>query len=89
MRSIGAVLFLLAGFLVHGQADQANIIRVEIGGLRNNKGRVLCALYSSPDGFPKNSEKAVARVSSAIFDKQAVCEFSGIAPGLYAISVFH
>lgn len=94
MRAIGTVLFLLTGVLAQGQASQAQasqakIIRVEIGGLRDNKGQVLCALYSSADGFPKNSEKALARVSSAISDKQAVCEFSVLAPGTYAVSVFH
>ena len=46
-------------------------------------------MYSSREGFPKQTEKALAHVSSAITQKQAVCEFSGIAPGTYAISVFH
>ena len=71
------------------QPPQPNIIHVEVVGLRSDKGQVLCALYSSRDGFPKQSEKALGRVSSGISEKQAVCEFSGIAPGTYAISVFH
>ena len=53
------------------------------------KAKLSVALYSSRDGFPKQSEKALARASSAIADKKAVCNFSGIAPGTYAISVFH
>ena len=89
MRNIGAVLFLLTAAIPQGQLAQANIVHVEIGGLRNDKGQVFCALYSSRDGFPKNTEKAVARIKSAISDKQAVCEFSGMAPGTYAVSVFH
>lgn len=89
MRNIGAVLFLLTAALPQGQLAEANIVHVEIGGLRNDKGQVFCALYSSRDGFPKNTEKAVARIKSAISDKQAVCEFSGMAPGTYAVSVFH
>ncbi|HEV2733045.1 MAG TPA: DUF2141 domain-containing protein [Terriglobales bacterium] len=95
-QSIRAVFFLLAAILLLAepglpqiQAPQANVIHVEIGGLLNDKGQVSCALYSSPDGFPKKSEKAVARVNSAISDNQAVCEFFGIAPGTYAVSVFH
>jgi uncharacterized protein (DUF2141 family) len=96
MRSIREVFFLLAAFsalaergLPQVQAPRANAIHVEIGGLRNDKGQVVCALYSSSEGFPKKSEKAVAHVNSAISDKQAVCEFSGIVPGTYAVSVFH
>lgn len=71
------------------QVSQPNIIHVEVVGLHSDKGQVICALYSSREGFPKQSEKALGRVTSAITEKQAVCEFSGIAPGTYAISVFH
>ncbi len=95
-RSIKRVLFILAAFLAltecglpQVQSTQANVIHIEIGGLRNDKGQVVCALYSSPDGFPNKSEKAVGHVNSVISDKQAVCEFSGIAPGTYAVAVFH
>jgi uncharacterized protein (DUF2141 family) len=95
-RTTSGLLLLVAVFLSHTdrglaqiQTAQANVIRVEIGGLRSDKGQVFCALYSSPDGFPKKSEKATAHFKSAISDKQAVCEFSGIAPGTYAVSVFH
>ena len=89
-------MFLFAALLAsaepalpQAQVPQPNVIRVEVVGLHSDKGQVLCALYSSRDGFPKQSEKALARVTSGIAQKQAVCEFSGIAPGTYAISVFH
>jgi uncharacterized protein (DUF2141 family) len=95
-RGIRGVFFLLATclgladrVLPQVQAPQTNLIHIQIGGLRNNKGQVSCALYSSPDGFPNKREKAIAHVNSTILDNQAVCEFSGIAPGTYAISVFH
>jgi uncharacterized protein (DUF2141 family) len=71
------------------QPPAAIVIHVEIGGLRNDKGQVLCALYSSPDGFPKNGQKAIAHGHSEISQGQAACEFFGIAPGTYAVSVFH
>ena len=75
--------------LRQAQVPQPNVIHVEVVGLHSDKGQVLCALYSSRDGFPKQSERALARVTSDIAQKQAVCEFSGIAPGTYALSVFH
>src|SRR5262249_2772539 len=96
MRSKSGTLLLLAFFLTSSprarpqvQPPQASIIHVEITGLRNDMGQVHCALYSSPDGFPKDSKKAVAHVTSAISHQHAVSEFSGIAPGSYAVSVFH
>ena len=64
-------------------------IQVEIIGLRNNQGQVLCSLFSSSEGFPKNAEKAIARTSSEISDRRAVCRFTGLGPGTYAVSVFH
>lgn len=68
---------------------RGGVIYVEVVGLRNDKGRVFCALYSSADGFPKDSQKAIGRDTSSISDQKASCAFSGIAPGTYAISVFH
>jgi uncharacterized protein (DUF2141 family) len=64
-------------------------IQVEITGLRNDQGKVLCSLYSSSEGFPKKAEKAIARGSSDISERRAVCQFTGLAPGTYAVSVFH
>jgi uncharacterized protein (DUF2141 family) len=71
------------------EAPPPNLIHVEVGGLHSDKGQVLCALYSSRDGFPKQSERALAHVRAAIAQGQAVCEFSGVLPGTYAVSVFH
>ncbi len=83
------LVFVSCGLLAQVGASQANVIRVEIERLRSDQGQVFCALYSSPDGFPKDSPKAIARVKSSISNKKARCEFFGIVPGTYAISVFH
>ncbi len=67
----------------------AKLIHVEIGGLRNNKGQVVCDLYSSADGFPKNGDKALAHAKPPISNGHAVCEFPDVKAGTYAVSVFH
>jgi len=86
---LGSSLIIAVPVLAQTQSTQSNLIRVEVVGLRSDKGRVICALFSSRDGFPKQGEKAVARISSEISDKRAVCEFAGVATGTYAVSVFH
>ena len=86
LSCLGNVL-LAAASSPQAQLPQANLIHVDIVGLRNESGQVLCALYSSPVGFPKNSDKAVRRAKSEISHGHAICEFSGIAVGKYAVSV--
>lgn len=83
----GVTLWISSATLA--QAPPENQIHVEITGLRNDKGQVLCSLFSSATDFPKKTEKAVAHSTSVISDRRAVCEFSGVAPGTYAVSVFH
>jgi len=87
-------ILALAGFILISsaavaQAPQQNQIHVEITGLRNDKGQAVCSLFSSAADFPKKTEKAIVRHMSVITDRHAVCEFSGVAAGTYAISVFH
>jgi uncharacterized protein (DUF2141 family) len=71
------------------RAQAADTIHADIAGLHNDKGHVLCAIFSTPADFPRQAEKAVARTSAVIGGGHAVCEFTGIRPGRYAISVIH
>jgi uncharacterized protein (DUF2141 family) len=88
-RSYASKLPLRPAILAQAQPAPANLIHVEIGGLRNNKGQVVCGLYSSADGFPKDGDKALARAESAVSNGHAVCEFPEVKAGTYAVSVFH
>jgi uncharacterized protein (DUF2141 family) len=67
----------------------AGVIHAEINGLRSENGKVWCALYNSAKGFPKEPNAAQSTVSSPSTDKHAVCEFTGVKPGTYALSVYH
>jgi uncharacterized protein (DUF2141 family) len=57
--------------------------------MRNDKGQIVCALFSSAADFPKNGNKAVAHAKAGISHGRSVCEFPRITPGRYAVSVFH
>ena len=54
-------MLLVAASLPEAQPPQANLIHVEITGLRDDKGQVLCTLYSSPAGFLHNSSEWAER----------------------------
>ena len=84
-----AFLWPLSSAVAQVQLAPESLIHVEISGLRNDKGQVLCFLFSSAADFPKKTDKAVAHVKSAISQGQASCEFPGIASGTYAVSVIH
>ena len=85
----GAFLLVVSSALAQSQPPQENQIHVEVVGLRNDNGQVLCALFSSAGDFPKKTDKAIARGTSVISNRHAVCEFLSVAPGTYAVSVFH
>jgi uncharacterized protein (DUF2141 family) len=89
--SLTGALLAAVGALGQTPAPMQNVIHVEIKGLRNDKGQMLCALYSSAqtESFPKKADKAVARLSAPIAERQAICDFMGIHPGTYAVSVVH
>ena len=80
---------LARGVLAQGNSAAPQVIHVEIGGLHNDKGQVVCALFSSAKDFPKHGEKAVSHATGDISHGRAACEFSNVAPGRYAVSVFH
>jgi uncharacterized protein (DUF2141 family) len=96
MRSVNKMFLFIAVSLTlaeravpQTQTAQANIIHVEVEGLRNDKGQAVCDLFSSAPDFPKKRDKAVAHGTSVITNRHAVCEFPSVAPGTYAVSVFH
>jgi len=86
---LAVCLVSFARCLAQAVPPRGSTIHVDVVGLRNNKGQVFCALYGSAEGFPKDSQKAIRRDTSSISEKKASCEFSGIEPGTYAVSVFH
>jgi uncharacterized protein (DUF2141 family) len=84
-----AFLLISSSVLTEAQPALEQIIHVEIAGLRNDKGQVLCALFLSPADFPMRTSKAVAHRTTVISNRHAVCEFLGVTRGTYAVSVIH
>jgi len=81
---------LLCCFLFQiASSNPQNVIHVGIDGFRTDRGQVICSLYSSAEGFPKNYGKAIAHSKSRIANRHTDCEFAGIQPGTYAVAVFH
>ncbi len=92
MKAHAAILLaLLATGIAEAQINEtsnSNAITVNVIGLHSNDGEVYCALYSSADGFPDGFAKAAKTTTAKITNEQAVCEFSAVVPGDYAISAY-
>jgi len=92
-KAVGLAAALVAAFGAFAQTPTPaeSVIHVDISGLRTDKGQMLCALFSSAqaEAFPKKTDKTVARMTAKILGRQAICDFTGVAPGTYAVSVVH
>ena len=91
-RAIAITLVLSSMFGVAPiRADEVaspNVIKVVVVGLHSDEGMVGCSLFSSADGFPGVPAKATKLATAKIENRQAVCNFSGVTPGDYGVSVF-
>ncbi len=68
--------------------NQPGQINVHVVGVRGS-GVVYCAMYTSPDGFPRNLKKSAGVTNSVISGGSADCGFYNEEAGPYAILVFH
>ena len=69
-----------------------NVLRVHLDGFRNNSGAAHCSLFSDqdPEAFPRHGEKAFKHgEASSIKNAYAEVDFTGIAPGKYALVCYH
>lgn len=57
--------------------------------LRNDKGKVGCALFASAKGFPDEPDAAAQIRWCPIADKTSKCSFDPIPEGIYAVVCFH
>jgi uncharacterized protein (DUF2141 family) len=81
-----ALTVLIASASSSGAASDAGI-RVVVKGLRTNDGRVGCALFNGPDGFPRHRTKAYRHMVAEKHDNVGVCDFTGVPAGTYAVTI--
>jgi uncharacterized protein (DUF2141 family) len=87
-RTLGYALFSLFLFSTAPASSAVPGLHAKVKGLRNEKGRVGCLLFTSSDGFPADQKKARQRVLGVITSGTAVCRFD-VPAGSYAIVAMH
>src|SRR5215471_19415564 len=63
-------------------------LTARVTGLRNDKGQIGCMVFASADGFPRQPNKAVARVFAPISGGAGTCKLA-VKAGDYAMVAMH
>jgi uncharacterized protein (DUF2141 family) len=70
-------------------AESDNRLDVRVVGMRNDKGNLNCSLFKPNQDFPTNNQHLARIATAPIANGTGTCEYSGLAPGNYAVVVFH
>ena len=77
----------LLPFMHHTNAQST--LKLEISGLKNNKGFVLIAIFNSELGFPDKKELAVKKIRIPAQAGLISYDVQDLVPGTYALAVIH
>src|SRR5579871_2031373 len=89
MRSaVVFMVFALVG-LRHSAFAQSCLIKVNIKGVRSDKGTMYLSLYNSEKGYPKNASAAYRLSSGDIRNGACSILLAAVPRGVYAIACFH
>jgi uncharacterized protein (DUF2141 family) len=75
--------------LAQPRPDSVSVLQVTVQGVSNREGHMLLALFASPDGFPRDADKAVRRMESSIDSSAVAFLIPGVPRGRYACSALH
>ncbi len=90
MKSFSALFISLFIFIpVFANPDKPGDIKVQMTGMKNDKGFVVVGLYKQSDGFPFDAAKAYKGAKAKVKNGKAVVSFKNIPAGTYAIAVLH
>ena len=67
----------------------AGEVHAAIEGVNSTQGHVICDIFRSSDGFPKETKKALKSISLPANPAGVQCNFSDLSAGTYAIAAFH
>ncbi len=82
-----AVLCAAVFLALSGRAEAARLV-VTIEGIRSAEGRVYCALFNRPEGFPDGDYSYRHVIVKAAIHPLTV-NFDDLSPGRYAVGCYH
>ncbi len=90
LKYIVAAIIVIASLSVSSQnaANKGNL-KVVVKNIRNKTGQIGFFLFNSGDGFPGNTEKAIASGFVKTTSNTVEYTFTNLTSGTYAVYVFH
>jgi len=83
------LLYISSMLPIMHQANVHPTLKLEISGLKNNKGFVLIAIFNSELGFPDKKELAVKKIRIPAQAGTISYDVNDLVPGTYALAVIH
>lgn len=83
------LLYISSLLPVMHQANVHPTLKLEISGLKNNKGFVLIAIFNSELGFPDKKEMAVKKIRVPAQQGSISIDIDDLVSGTYAAGVIH
>jgi uncharacterized protein (DUF2141 family) len=67
------------------------LISIKVRGLNtsSNDGIYRCLIFNKAAGFPGTAKNAIQSVNGEIANREGLCIFTNLNPGVYAVSTFH
>ena len=83
------IIFFSSLFCIMQPTNVHPTLKLEISGLKNNKGFVLIAIFNSALGFPDKKELAVKKIRIPAQAGKIIYDVNDLVPGTYAIALIH
>jgi uncharacterized protein (DUF2141 family) len=64
-------------------------LRINLIGIKNNRGVVLISLFGSPEGYPSDPTKALLKLRIPLNQLQLPVIIKSLKPGSYAVALLH
>jgi uncharacterized protein (DUF2141 family) len=93
-RLLAAVTLVLvaSGNLILLSQANANFngnLSIRVDGLKNQKGQICLSIFSSSQGFPGNSKRALKAQCLKVTETPQTVTFPNLKAGNYAVAIFH
>ena len=91
MKNIYSILIVISAILVpiSSSSAQSTCVRAKITGFRTTTGKLYVSIYKDQESFLKIGKETATNVIRVKSDTVVETCFSGLAPGWYAIALYH